>query len=551
MSSILRKFKLREQTQSTDKATFVIRNGESVLKELIRASNGKYNPYCTFSAKELEIATNNYDSEKVIMKRSFYTLYKGFCQERLISVMKFDASKPRMYDCCINNIVYASQMIHRCFFKLIGCCLETQIPILVFEYINCGSLADRIRIQHNPQPQHEPLLLTHRLKIAKDIANAIAYLHVGFPRPVIFRDFKLSNILFNEENVAKLFDFSFSISIPEGETHVSDALRGTLPIFAPEYLTGNFNEKADVFSFGVFLGELLTGLRAFDLARLNEDDGYVALRDHVKKYFEEDRLNEIIDPLIMGDRSCSGKEQQLQAYAHLIFECVNESPVDRPTMGQVQSSSVLFICIPGLAIRSLDDPEFLCERNQVVKTMKNDDTWKRGYITLQLSWILRKLKRRRESADKTTFMTRNGETVLKELIAASNEYGTLADRLHCCGDHFEALSMTDRLKIAMDIAHAVAYLHLLNGKKPDDFVHAAFDLSCPLQEYLEELSELKRFNDVMVDSIIMEENSFPGKEQQFHVFKQLILKCIDVSPEDRPTIADLTKQLRQMHRSCM
>ncbi|GAY60141.1 hypothetical protein CUMW_199700 [Citrus unshiu] len=57
---------------------------------------------------------------------------------------------------------------------------------------------------------------------------------------------------------------------------------------------------------------------------------------------------------------------------------------------------------------------------------------------------------------------------------------------------------------------------LLNGKKPYDFVHAAFDLSCPLQEYLEELSELKRFNDVMVDSIIMEENSFPGKEQQFH-----------------------------------
>ncbi|GAY60143.1 hypothetical protein CUMW_199710 [Citrus unshiu] len=82
-------------------------------------------------------------------------------------------------------------------------------------------------------------------------------------------------------------------------------------------------------------GELLTGLRAFDLARLNEDDGYVALRDHVKKYFEEDRLNEIIDPLIMGDRSCSGKEQQLQAYAHLIFECVNESPVDRPTMVDV------------------------------------------------------------------------------------------------------------------------------------------------------------------------------------------------------------------------
>ncbi|KAH9689315.1 non-functional pseudokinase ZRK2 [Citrus sinensis] len=141
---------------------------------------------------------------------------------------------------------------------------------------------------------------------------------------------KATFVIRNGESVLKEL-----IRASNGETHVSDALRGTLPIFAPEYLTGNFNEKADVFSFGVFLGELLTGLRAFDLARLNEDDGYVALRDHVKKYFEEDRLNEIIDPLIMGDRSCSGKEQQLQAYAHLIFECVNESPVDRPTMVDV------------------------------------------------------------------------------------------------------------------------------------------------------------------------------------------------------------------------
>ncbi|ESR46605.1 hypothetical protein CICLE_v10003367mg, partial [Citrus x clementina] len=266
--------------EEEDSEKIMMMNGAKVLEKLISSS------------KELEIATNNYDSEKVITKRSFYTLYKGFFQERPVSVMKFDESKPRTYDCCINNIVYASQMIHRCIFKLIGCCLETQIPILVFEYINCGSLADRIRIHHTPQPQHEPLLLTHRLKIAMDIANAIAYLHVGFPRPVIFRDFKLSNILFNEENVAKLFDFSFSISIPEGE--------------------------------------LLSGLRAFDLARLNEDDGYVVLLDHIKKYFEEDRLNEIIDPLIMGDRSCSGNQQQLQAFAHLIFECVNESPVDRP-----------------------------------------------------------------------------------------------------------------------------------------------------------------------------------------------------------------------------
>ncbi|KDO40153.1 hypothetical protein CISIN_1g045247mg, partial [Citrus sinensis] len=115
----------------------MVRNGATVLKELIASSHGKYNPYRIFSAKELEIATNNYDEREVIKQCDFYItkLYKGFWQERLISVLKFDESLPdSVYKYSINNIVYAAQMDHKHILKLIGCCLETPIPILVFEY---------------------------------------------------------------------------------------------------------------------------------------------------------------------------------------------------------------------------------------------------------------------------------------------------------------------------------------------------------------------------------------------------------------------------------
>ena len=140
------------------------------------------------------------------------------------------------YEWCLRNIVFASQMSHKNILMLIGCCLETQIPVLVFESVSSGILANYI---HGPRPSHfEPFLLTHRLKIAMEIANALAYLHVGFPRPIVFKNIKLSSILFDEDHVAKLFDFSLAESIPDGETHIKDAIPiGIMGFVATEYVT--------------------------------------------------------------------------------------------------------------------------------------------------------------------------------------------------------------------------------------------------------------------------------------------------------------------------
>ncbi|GAY60147.1 hypothetical protein CUMW_199750 [Citrus unshiu] len=141
-----KKFKL----WSKGKRTLMIGNGASVLQELIASSNGKYIPYRIFSAQELKQETNNYDQKN------------GFWHES-----------------CINNVTYAAQMSHDHILKLIGCCLETPIAILH------GTLWDRIL--GAPQTHFEPLLLKRRLKDAVDAANALAYLHFGFPRPIVLR----------------------------------------------------------------------------------------------------------------------------------------------------------------------------------------------------------------------------------------------------------------------------------------------------------------------------------------------------------------------------
>ena len=162
-----------------------------------------------------------------------------------------------------------------------------------------------------------------RLKIAMEIANAVAYLHDGFTRPIVSKSIKLANILFDEECVAKLFDVTLSAVIPEGETHVNNGVvvRATMGHVAPEYAhTGDFNEKSDVYSFGILLLRLLTGHES---------------RERVEKFIENNRFDGIIDPMIVGDGLCPEKEHQLKAFADLALKCVFKSAEERPTMVDV------------------------------------------------------------------------------------------------------------------------------------------------------------------------------------------------------------------------
>ncbi|KAJ6434446.1 hypothetical protein OIU84_018039 [Salix udensis] len=265
-----------KKDKTVNKETAFIRNGSKLLEKLVDICDGKCNSIRRFSATELKKATNNYDPRKLLTEDSGYKLYRGFWQGRAVSVKKFkDGDKE--YEYCFNDIVYASKMsAHKSFVKLLGCCLETQIPILVFEYVGNRSLSD---------------------------------------------------CLWGSEEAHY---FSYSISIPKGESHVSDVVKGTLGLIAPEYvITGNFNEKLDVFNFGVILLMLLSGQTLYDRSRPAEE---ILLLHHVKKCVEDDRLNKIIDSTIIAEGAWPGKEQQLQAFAAFALRCISLKEEDRPSM---------------------------------------------------------------------------------------------------------------------------------------------------------------------------------------------------------------------------
>uniref|UniRef100_A0A6N2LEB0 Protein kinase domain-containing protein n=1 Tax=Salix viminalis TaxID=40686 RepID=A0A6N2LEB0_SALVM len=317
------------ETKKVNKETAFIRNGSKLLEKLVDICDGKCNSIHRFSATELEKATNNYDLRKLLTFDIGYKLYKGFLQGRPVSVKKFDDGD-QQYEYCFNDIVYSSKMsVHKSFVKLLGCCLETQIPILVFEYVGDRTLRDCL--WGSEEARCRPLLWIARSKIAMDMANAVAFLHAAFARPIVFRNINPSNILLDDNHEAKLSDFSCSISIPEGESHVRDVeIIGAPGLIAPEYwTTGDFNEKLDVFNFGGFLLMLLSGQKLADYSRPEEE---IFLQKHVEKCIEDDRLNEVIDSTIIAEGAWPGKEQQLQAFAALALRCTSEVEEDRPSM---------------------------------------------------------------------------------------------------------------------------------------------------------------------------------------------------------------------------
>ncbi|KAJ6380249.1 hypothetical protein OIU76_016829 [Salix suchowensis] len=314
-----------KKDKKVNEETAFIRNGSKLLEKLVDICDGKCNSIRRFSATELEKATNNYDPRKLLTDNFSYNLYKGFLQGRPVSVKKFRDGDER-YEQCLNDIVYASKMsVHKSFVKLLGCCLETQIPILVFEYVGEWTLHDCL--WGSEEARHRPLLWIPRSKIAMDMANAVAFLHAAFARPIVFRNIRPWNILLDDNHGAKLSDFSYAISIPEGESHV---LAGTLGLIAPEcFTTGNFNEKLDVFNFGVFLLVLLSGQKVADFSRPTQD---ILLMNHVKNCIDDERLNQVIDYTIIAEGAWPGKEQQLQDFAAIALRCMSEVAEDRPTM---------------------------------------------------------------------------------------------------------------------------------------------------------------------------------------------------------------------------
>ncbi|XP_059630826.1 putative wall-associated receptor kinase-like 16 [Cornus florida] len=318
---ILRKrnlIKLREK--------FFQQNGGIMLQQQLSKHEGSVETARIFTAEDLKKATNNYEETRIIGQGGFGTVYKGvLSDDRIVAIKKSKVSDQTQIEQFINEVVVLSQINHRNVVKLLGCCLETEVPLLVYEFITNGTLSDHI---HN-EDRATLVSWEIRLKIAAEAAGALAYLHSATSPAIIHRDIKSTNILLDNTYAAKVSDFGASRLVPLGHTQLTTLVQGTFGYLDPEYFhSSQLTEKSDVYSFGVVLAELLTGEKAISFDRQEKDRN---LAMYFVSSMKEDRLFHILDKRMLND----GSFDELKEVAKLAKRCLRVNGEDRPTMKEV------------------------------------------------------------------------------------------------------------------------------------------------------------------------------------------------------------------------
>ncbi|KAE8692774.1 Serine/threonine-protein kinase PBS1 [Hibiscus syriacus] len=226
------------------------------------------------------------------------------------------------------EVLMLSLLHHPNLVNLIGYCADGDQRLLVYEFMPLGSLEDHL---HDLPPEKEPLDWNTRMKIAAGAAKGLEYLHDKANPPVIYRDFKSSNILLEEGFQPKLSDFGLAKLGPTGDkSHVSTRVMGTYGYCAPEYaMTGQLTVKSDVYSFGVVFLELITGRKAIDSARPHGEQNIVTW---ARPLFNDRRkFSKFADPRLQGRYPMRGLYQAL-AVASM---CIQEEAATRPLIGDV------------------------------------------------------------------------------------------------------------------------------------------------------------------------------------------------------------------------
>ncbi|CAL9015990.1 unnamed protein product, partial [Prunus brigantina] len=301
-------------------------NGGFLLQQQLASRGGSMERMKIFTAEELEKATNNYHESRVLGEGGYGTVYKGILEDdKVVAIKKSKICAPAQNEQFVNEVIVLSQINHRNVVRLLGCCLETPMPLLVYEFIINGTLSEHI---HN-KCRESLLSWDLRLKIAAETAGALAYLHSSTSIPIIHRDVKTTNVLLDENYIAKVSDFGASRLIPLDQAQITTLVQGTLGYLDPEYFHSNqLTEKSDVYSFGVVLAELLTSKVALSFARPEAERN---LASFFVCSVEEGRLNQILDEDIVNE----GNIETLKKVADLANRCLRVKREERPTMKHV------------------------------------------------------------------------------------------------------------------------------------------------------------------------------------------------------------------------
>ncbi|XP_065866238.1 probable serine/threonine-protein kinase PIX13 [Euphorbia lathyris] len=288
-----------------------------------------------FSFLELRAATRNFRSDTVLGEGGFGKVFKGWLDDKatgtgtgtVIAVKKLNSESLQGFEEWQSEINFLGRLSHPNLVRLIGYCWEEKELLLVYEFMQKGSLENHLFGRGSTV---QPLPWETRIKVAIGAARGLAFLHTS-DKQVIYRDFKASNILLDGSYTAKISDFGLAKLGPsESQSHVTTRVMGTYGYAAPEYVaTGHLYVKSDVYGFGVVLVEILTGLRALDT---NRPSGRHNLAEWIKPYlYDKRKLKSIMDSRLEGRYPSKAAVR----IAQLALTCIEPEPKHRPSMKEV------------------------------------------------------------------------------------------------------------------------------------------------------------------------------------------------------------------------
>ncbi|RCV31799.1 hypothetical protein SETIT_6G206800v2 [Setaria italica] len=304
------------------KQKYFQQHGGLLLFQEMKSQQGV--PFKIFSEEELQEATNRFAEQQVIGHGGHGKVYKGLLKSNAEVAVKrcmiIDEQQKKEF---AKEMLILSQINHKNIVKLLGCCLEVEVPMLVYEFIPNGTLFHLIHGNHSGH-----ISLDTRVRIAHESAEALVYLHSCASPPIIHGDVKSTNILLNGDFTAKVSDFGASILAPSDESQFVTLVQGTCGYLDPEYMqTCQLTDKSDVYSFGVVLLELLTRKKALNLkASEHEKSLSVVFLDAMK----ENKLEDILDDEIKNDENV-----EILEIADLARQCLEMCGVNRPSMKEV------------------------------------------------------------------------------------------------------------------------------------------------------------------------------------------------------------------------
>ncbi|XP_031488226.1 putative serine/threonine-protein kinase [Nymphaea colorata] len=279
-----------------------------------------------YSENEMKRATNNFQQCNKIGGGGFGVVYKGILKDKMeVAIKKLSTESMQGDNEFLTEIQTISNIRHPNLVQLIGCCVQGSSRMLVYEYLENNSLSNALLA---PRNKKIALGWSKRAAICIGTARGLAFLHEELEPHIVHRDIKASNILLDKDHLPKIGDFGLAKLFPDNVSHISTRVAGTIGYLAPEYaLLGQLTKKADVYSFGVLLLEIISGR---NVSKPDWAEADLSLLELAWKLQQENRVLEIVDEELE-----EYPEAEVLRFIKVALFCTQATASNRPSMTQV------------------------------------------------------------------------------------------------------------------------------------------------------------------------------------------------------------------------